>query len=488
MFKEDLLETSEKIEFNILKKIYINNGKINKNILCDELDISLPTLKNHIKKIQYLLKKNYKSKIKICCVKDFISLKHDNEICLKSLIDSYIENSFKYKILKFLFLNQSKKFTGIQLSNYFNISLATLNRKILECNLILKEFDISIKNYELTGSQLQIAYFYYLLFWNNKIDIFPTTLNNNNLTEVIEKSFNISLKINEKYPLDTWLKILMIRKRFFVKDLFNDEFTEKNLTLLEKSKIFIDLKNFFEKDSLNKLCSTYLAYSTLCFILSFNVIPYETIRSINDFNEGIPFKIFHLIVNEINNLYISAPKNFNDNIKLHLLSLCFKSYFFKGVFYSNNKIVTNYYLSEFRSHSREKFVNNLLYKIQCSYKIKYNINPEYFKLCIILTLNYLNGISKHSITIGVLSRKENLVLNTTLDYLKKFLRRKFDVIVEVYDEYKKELYDLIITDFNAPYIPKNYNNIYICSNLAILYDLNNIVNILNTIEKTKVDN
>ena len=193
------------------------------------------------------------------------------------------------------------------------------------------------------------------------------------------------------------------------------------------------------------------------------------------------------MTSEMSNLYTTPPNNFNDELKLHLLSLCFKSYFFKGVFYSNNKIVTNYYLNEFTSDSREKFVNNLLLKINSLYKVKYSFDPDYFKLCIILTLNYLSGVSKHSLNIGILSRIDSLILNTTIDYLRKFLRRKFDVIVEVYDEHKQENYDLVITNFDPNYIPKNYNNIYIFSNLAIQYDLNNIVKILNEIEKTKFE-
>ena len=457
MFKEDLLETSEKIQYNIFKKVYVNNGKISKNNLCNELNISLPTLK------------------------------YNTGISLHCLTTCYIESSLKYKLLKFFFIKHTKKFTGIQICNYFNISLATLNRKILECNSLLKEFDISIKNYELTGSQLQISYFYYLLFWNNRIDISSVVSANHNITEVIEKTFNITLKISEKYPLYTWLKILMIRKKFFVENFFKDEFTKKNLRILENTEIFIELKNFFEKDSLSKSSSTYLAYSTLCFILSFNIIPYKVIKKISIVNESTPFKIFTLMTSEMSNLYTTSPSNFNDELKLHLLSLCFKSYFFKGVFYSNNKIVTNYYLNEFTSDSREKFVNNLLLKINSLYKVKYSFDPDYFKLCIILTLNYLSGVSKHSLTIGILSRIDSLILNTTIDYLRKFLRRKFDVIVEVYNEYKKENYDLVITNFDPNYIPKNYNNIYIFSNLAVQYDLGNIVKILNEIEKTKFE-
>ena len=47
--------------------------------------------------------------------------------------------------------------------------------------------------------------------------------------------------------------------------------------------------------------------------------------------------------------------------------------------------------------------------------------------------------------------------------------------------------DLVITNFDPNYIPKNYNNIYIFSNLAVQYDLGNIVKILNEIEKTKFE-
>lgn len=39
----------------------------------------------------------------------------------------------------------------------------------------------------------------------------------------------------------------MIRKKFFVEDFFKDEFTKKNLSILENTEIFIELKNFFEK-------------------------------------------------------------------------------------------------------------------------------------------------------------------------------------------------------------------------------------------------
>lgn len=47
----------------------------------------------------------------------------------------------------------------------FNISLATLSRRVKELNDSLKEFHLKIKSGRLTGPENQIRYFYFQLFW-----------------------------------------------------------------------------------------------------------------------------------------------------------------------------------------------------------------------------------------------------------------------------------------------------------------------------------
>lgn len=488
MFKEDLLEGSEKIQFNILKNLFINKGKMNRSDLCDKLGISLPTLKSHVEKIDHLFRTDYKAKISIYYTKDFIFLKCKDEIRLKSLIFSYLDNSPKYKILNYFFLNSNGKLTGVKLSENFNISLATLNRKIIECNQILKEFDISIKNYELTGSLMQISYFYYLFFWNTEVDIPNIRLSDYSLITIIEKTLRISLSIKQKHSLYLWLKILMVRKKFFSSDFLEDSFTKSNLNLFKETEIFKELKLFFKKDSLNKGSTTYLAYSTLCFILSFNIVPYDFINKNKYIINSCPFKIFSLVIDEIENIYLKVPENLSEELKLNILNLCFRNYYFKGVFYSNNKVITRYYLNDFKSSFKDDFTDKLYLKITNLFDFKYTIDKTYFKLCIILTLNYLDGISKYHIRIGVLSMAENLIINSTIDYLKSFLSKKFNVLVEIYDENRTENYDLVITNFNIDFIPKNYDHIYTFTNLTIMYDLNNVVNLISEIEESKLKN
>ncbi|AMN30877.1 Mga helix-turn-helix domain [Clostridium perfringens] len=485
MFKEDLLEKSEKLQFKILKKIYLNNGRIAKYELCNTFNISPPTLKSHIEKIDFLLKDNYHNKVQITYSKNDIILKYENYINLEQLMSSCIKKSLKYKLLRYLFENSNNLSSGIKICNELNISLSTLNRKIFECNCLLKEFDINIKNYRLEGSQSQIYYFFYSLFIVTGTVSTNSNFLFNKLINFFNKKFKISFNIKQKYSLYVWTTIINNRKFFFKKEFFNNNFYKDNIKKLNNNVFFLELKTFFEKNYFNKNIGEYISFMTICFILSFDLFPIDFIFNNIEFKNNMAFKTYKLIFNQINELYISPTNNFNNTLKCNLLSICYKQYFFKGILYSNDYITTNHYLSEFSSYSRKKFVENLLLKIHNS-TTNYHIDDEYFKFCVILTLNYINGNTKYPINIGVLSQSENLTLSSTINDLNNALRKKFDVIVEIYDENKKR-YDLVITNFNINFkcLVNNCDNIYFFTNLGIKYDLENIIKLLDKIEEKK---
>lgn len=144
MFKENLLESSEKIEIEILKKLYINNGIFSKYKLCDELHISFPTLKLYIRNINMMFFNYYNDDVNIHINKETIFLKYRNNISLDNFVSIYIENSLKYKLLSMLYYH--KNLNSVKLCSYLNISLSTLNRKINECNKLLNSFELRIKN------------------------------------------------------------------------------------------------------------------------------------------------------------------------------------------------------------------------------------------------------------------------------------------------------------------------------------------------------
>lgn len=485
MFKEELLERSERLQLNILKKLYLNNGRIAKYELYSTLNISPPTLKSHLEKIDLLLRSHYDNKVQVLYIQNYIILKYENYINLEHLMSICIKNSLKYSLLKYLFENNHKPLSGIKICNELNISLSTLNRKVSECNCMLKEFDIFIKNYRLEGSKAQISYFFYSLFVNTGITSSNPNFIFNKLLNFFHKKFNISFNIKQKYSLYIWTIIISERKFFFRRDCFHDKFHKDNL---KDNNFFLELKTFFEENNFNKNIGECLSYTTICFILSFNMLPIDFVINNIKFKNNIAYKNYELILSEIDRLFIYSPNNFNDTLKCNLLNICYKQYFFKGIFYSNDYITTQHYLNEFSSYSRLKFVEKLLLKIH-TLTNNYYIDNEYFKFCTILTLNYINGHTKCPITIGVLSQTENLTLTSTINDLNNVLRKKFDVIVETYNENKKN-YDLVISNFNLKFkfLSNNYDNIYSFTNLGIKYDLENIIKLLNKIEEKKLKN
>ena len=74
-------------------------------------------------------------------------------------------------------------------------------------------------------------------------------------------------------------------------------------------------------------------------------------------------------------------------------------------------------------------------------------NDEFFKLVIIITLSYINGKTKNSINIGILSYNEDFVLIPKIIRLNDYLRKKFDINIEIYNKNKN--YDLVRDDVKA---------------------------------------
>lgn len=480
MFREDLLEKSKRIKLNILKKIYLNNGKVLKRDLCNSFNISFPTLKTYLKRIEFLLKNNNYDKIQISCTKYYVLLKCDNHLDLDELTSVLIKESLKYKLLKYLFDKDLLALSGIKICNELNISKSTLNRNIIECNKMLKEFNIYIKNFKLYGSQIQITYFFYLLFMNTGVVLNGENIMLNRLLKVLGEKFNIYLNLKQKYLLSVLIFIINKKGASFKKEYTLDDFHKKNLEKLNFNNFYCELCNFFEKIYFNKDLGKFIAYITVCFLLSFNILQINFIDKSNELKSIESYRVYNLIIYEINRFYIYQT-DINDILKENILSSCYKNYFFKGIFYSNDYITLKYYLEEFSSYSRVKFVKNLMLKVYRLNIFSY-VNYEYFKILILLILNNINGKTKNQISIGVVSYKEDLVLVCKIKNLINFLRKKFDVYIEMYNENKK--YDLVISGINKKFesLSNNYERIYFFTNLDGIYDLNNISELLKEID------
>ncbi|HAT4337761.1 TPA: helix-turn-helix domain-containing protein, partial [Clostridium perfringens] len=261
MFREDLLEKHEKLQFNILKKIFITNGNVTKEYLCKFFNISLPTLRSNLNKLSYLLEIVYYEDVKLIISREKIILKYNKQVNLDSILFYLINNSLKLKLLKYIYFNNFNDINGIKLCKEFSISLSTLNRKIVECNYILKEFNISIKNYKLNGCIMQITYFYYSLFTNLNINLYFKSQILCKLSLYLEKYFNISLDKISEYKLQNLLIILdnIVNK----KHNYLTAFHKNNIKLIKKNDFFYNLVCFFNKNNFSLKKSELFSYSIL---------------------------------------------------------------------------------------------------------------------------------------------------------------------------------------------------------------------------------
>lgn len=478
MFKEDLLESSEKVEIEILKKLYINNGIFSKYKLCDDLQISFPTLKLYIKNINIMFLKHLNNDVHVYIDKETIFLKYINNINLDNFVSIYIENSLKYKLLSIIYYN--KNLSSIKLCEHLNISLSTLNRKIKQCNKLLNPFGLKIKKFELKGCPLQFAYFYYSLFINScVIKEISHESNNKDLAKFLEDSMSIDFTYTQKLSIYVWSKIIIKHRNKFTKENFTDKFFLSNLDSFKNDLTFKNLELFYSKFPLYK---KYLAYSTTCFLKSFGIFSFE-----NEVNTTIPFNLHNFILLKMKSLFLSKNFEFDESIKSNILSYCNKQFYFKGVFYSIDQNTRDFYLNSHLSFLKDYFLIDLFKNMNLSFKLD-NFDFDYFKLLIVLNLSYIDEESKYNIKIGVLSKTENLSLKILLKNFNNLLRKKFNAKAEVFSEKNLHTYDLIISNIHDQFSDDISTNIFKFTYLGVEYDLNNLTEILNNIEKEKIEN
>ena len=476
MFKENLLEPSEKIEIEILKKLYINNGKFSKYNLCNELHISFPTLKLYIKNINIMFSTYYNNQVNIQINKETIFLKYHTDISLDNFISIYIENSLKYKLLHTLY--NYENLNSIKLCHHLNISLSTLNRKIRECNELLNPFELAIKKFEIKGSPLQISYFYYYFFRNISLNTqIETDLSDETLIKFLKNLTSIEFNFSQKLSIYIWSKVIMKHKKKFTKEGFSDKFSLSNLDSFKNDMLFNNLESFYSEFPIHK---KYLAYSTTCFLKSFGILSLENI-----IDKTVPFNIYNFILLKMKSLFLNDNFKFDKYIKSNILAYCNKQFYFKGIFYSIDQNTRDFYLNTHLSFFKNYFIDTLFKDIQLIFKLD-NLDFEYFKFLIVLNLSYIDEESKYTIKIGVLSKTENLALKILLKDFNNLLTKRFNAKAEVFSEKNSHNYDLIITNINDHFLNGISSHIFRFTYLGVEYDLNKLTNLLNTIEKEKI--
>lgn len=119
----------------------------------------------------------------------------------------FIKESINYQILMAFYNNESNSVDNLSLS--LNVSESSIFRRIKQLNKLLSEFDIQIAHGAMTGSELQIRFFYYSLFLATDFN-YDDNVEAGVIVEYIkifEKYFDFNVNDSNLMRIKIWMKV-----------------------------------------------------------------------------------------------------------------------------------------------------------------------------------------------------------------------------------------------------------------------------------------
>lgn len=158
---EQLLEKKEQLQVLILRDMVLHGGTVGTNQLREQVNLSKTSFDQYIAEIP-MIGRMMGKKVAIKRNEFQFTLELAEDVSLEKIILFLVQQSLKFNLL--VYLLEHHQASIVRLATAFNISESSVFRKIKELNQLLQEFSLQIKNGQLYGEELQVRYFYYVLF------------------------------------------------------------------------------------------------------------------------------------------------------------------------------------------------------------------------------------------------------------------------------------------------------------------------------------
>lgn len=158
---EQLLEKKEQLQVLILREMVLHGGTVGTNQLREQVNLSKTSFDQYIAEIP-MIGRMMGKKVAIKRNEFQVTLELAEDVSLEKIILFLVQQSLKFNLL--VYLLEYHQASIVRLATAFNISESSVFRKIKELNQLLQEFSLQIKNGQLYGEELQVRYFYYVLF------------------------------------------------------------------------------------------------------------------------------------------------------------------------------------------------------------------------------------------------------------------------------------------------------------------------------------
>ncbi|EOH95623.1 hypothetical protein UAW_01972 [Enterococcus haemoperoxidus ATCC BAA-382] len=495
MKKFDLLEKVEVYQLDLL--IYLSNvgGSATKKELMQHLNIGDYFLSKLIEGLM-VSEKKANSRFSIEVTKQTITFKTKPDYSLHTLYNEMIVYAPKYKILEELLLHGS--IDSSRLCEKIGLSYSTYFRKINELNSLLSEFDLTIQNGVLLGSELQIRFFYVSLYMvtDPKQQLKVPNID----PRIYETVNNIQQIIDCKMPFFARKKLIiyfsLLKRRNAQKCVQNDYDQEtffSNKTDIDSQKLFISaLKRSHLFKKVNKILGSFLVY------YSFKLLPNETILLLLFmFGEEIIsvnspcLKELDLIERYSNFFIRTLNKEF-----LNLMEKCFPNTFLKDT----QSSILYYYLNSigyrhliFKGHIDYYWERNYIESVDTIHSETIHYFIDYLKERYpvlfmddthdtILISKYAHAINfyeeciKTKISVGVFIEGDLLRKQKSMDWWIKYI--ELTTFAQATPLTSNQLYDLVISNVDCSYLKKRGKYFFFLSNYNEKKDVSDLDHLL----------
>ncbi|MGF1998068.1 helix-turn-helix domain-containing protein [Enterococcus casseliflavus] len=476
MYKEDLLDKDLKLEYILLKFLYLSTGHIKKSDACRELEITMPTLTKLSENLQQQLKNE---KVSFAINRYTLDLQVNDSVSLDDLTDTLLKKSVKYQIIHYLF--QHAGYDAFVLADELKISVGTLNRVIAECNQLLQHFELKIKNKKLAGTMTQRIYFYY-----NFLKMGETAIDSVLIDELVaELAKKITLSIAQQKQLKIWLFVIMkkVTPHTTVGSLSPEEQIKINRCQEMPICRFIR-QAYVSKKSICSVDEAKIVPFFIClFLVTVGGIPYEELRLGLYTNKNPVFEITDEVMAAIQSIYCLEAFHTTIDIKASVFSLIAQVYYFHGVNYSIDRVTLNYYHKLFHNSLRDQVITDILQHIIAPTNLFTPTKLNYLKKRLVFLIYLLSPKEEYRVRIGVLNMGSSLLADASIYLLKNELKGKQNVTISPYNN--EEEYDLLISNARVPQLGNNYGQFYQVTAIGADLDVNQVSAIVDQIAYSK---
>lgn len=476
MYKEDLLDKDLKLEYILLKFLYLSTGHIKKSDACRELEITMPTLTKLSENLQQQLKNE---NVSFAINRYTLDLQVNDSVSLDDLTDTLLKKSVKYQIIHYLF--QHAGYDAFVLADELKISVGTLNRVIAECNQLLQHFELKIKNKKLAGTMTQRIYFYY-----NFLKMGETAIDSVLIDELVaELAKKITLSIAQQKQLKIWLFVIMkkVTPHTTVGSLSPEEQIKINRCQEMPICRFIR-QAYVSKKSICSVDEAKIVPFFIClFLVTVGGIPYEELRLGLYTNKNPVFEITDEVMAAIQSIYCLEASHTTIDIKASVFSLIAQVYYFHGVNYSIDRVTLNYYHKLFHNSLRDQVITDILQHIIAPTNLFTPTKLNYLKKRLVFLIYLLSPKEEYRVRIGVLNMGSSLLADASIYLLKNELKGKQNVTISPYNN--EEEYDLLISNARVPQLGNNYGQFYQVTAIGADLDVNQVSAIVDQIAYSK---